>query len=189
MNRLVWHMTSVWWPPPSSTVKVCTDSSTAGPWAHWCPPIVANLYLEELESRALITFTERSSCHWFRYVNDTWVTIRTREVEAFTEQLWTNNIKLTGGDVRGDGLPLLDCTVHTEEDRSFNIEVYRKPSHRSTLAVWPSSPSGAQAEVIRTLNHQAETMPTKTEGEEKEQEHIRGALKTCGHPNWTCQNL
>ena len=82
-----------------------------------------------------------------------------------------------------------DCTVHTEEDRSFNIEVYRKPSHRSTLAVWPSSPSGAQAEVIRTLNHQAETMPTKTEGEEKEQEHIRGALKTCGHPNWTCQKL
>ena len=39
--------------------------------------------------------------------------------------------------------------------------------------------------VIRKLNHQAETVPPKKEGKEKEQEHIRGALKTCGYPNWT----
>ena len=32
--------------------------------------------------------------------------------------------------------------------------------------------------VIRTLNRQAVNMPTKKEGEEKEQKHIRGALKT-----------
>ena len=34
-----------------------------------------------------------------------------------------------------------------------------------------------------TLNHRAETVPTKTEGKEKEQRHIRGALKSCGSPN------
>ena len=34
------------------------------------------------------------------------------------------------------------------------------------------------------LNHPAETVPTKTERKEKEQKHIRGALKTCGCPNW-----
>ena len=27
-------------------------------------------------------------------------------------------------DVRVDSLPFLDCAVHTEEDRSINIEVY-----------------------------------------------------------------
>ena len=31
--------------------------------------------------------------------------------------------------------------------------------------------------VIRTLNHGAETVPTK--------KHIRGALKNCGYQNWT----
>ena len=39
--------------------------------------------------------------------------------------------------------------------------------------------------VIRTLNHQAEVMPRKTEGKEQEQKHIKGTLKTCGYPNWT----
>ena len=38
-------------------------------------PIVANLYVEEVESRALITFT--GTAPWFRYVDDTWVKIRT----------------------------------------------------------------------------------------------------------------
>ena len=42
---------------------------------------------------------------------------------------------------------------------------------------------GAQAG--GTLNHRAETVPTKSEGKEKEQKHIRGALETCDYPNWT----
>ena len=28
-------------------------------------------------------------------------------------------------------------------------------------------------------------MPTNSEGKEKGQQHIRGALKTCAYPNWT----
>ena len=57
------------------------------------------------------------------YVDDTWVKIRAREVEAFTEHINAvdNNIKSIGGDVRGGCLPFLDCAVHTEEDRSLNI--------------------------------------------------------------------
>ena len=41
---------------------------------------------EEVESRALITFTGSATSHWFRYVDDTWVKIKAREVETFTEQ-------------------------------------------------------------------------------------------------------
>ena len=40
--------------------------------------------------------------------------------------------------------------------------------------------------VIRTLNHWGETVPTKSEREEKEQKHTRGALKTCGYQDWIC---
>ena len=47
--------------------------------------VVANLYVEEVESRALITFTESAPSHWFRYVDDTWVKITAREVKTFTE--------------------------------------------------------------------------------------------------------
>ena len=49
--------------------------------------IVANLYMEEVANRALINFTGTAPSHWFRYVDDTWVKIRTNEVEAFTEHI------------------------------------------------------------------------------------------------------
>ena len=59
--------------------------------------IAANLYMEEVESRVLITFTRIAPSHWFRYVDVTSVKIRAREVEAFTEDINTvdDNIKFT----------------------------------------------------------------------------------------------
>ena len=88
--------------------------------------------MEEIKSSALITFTGTAPSHWLRYVDDTSVTTRTGEVEAFTEHIKAvdNNIRFTREDVRGDSLPFLDCAVHFEEDRSPNIEVKRKPKHR-----------------------------------------------------------
>ena len=72
-----------------------------------------HLYMEEVESRALITFTATAASHWFRYVDNTWVKIRAR---AFTELInaTDNNIKFTQEAVKGDNLPFLDCAVHTE---------------------------------------------------------------------------
>ena len=44
-----------------------------------------------------------------------------------------NNFKFTWEAVTGDSLPLLDCAVHIEVDRSLKLEVYKKPTHRSIL--------------------------------------------------------
>ena len=54
-------------------------------------------------------------------------------MEDFTEPIHAvdNNIKITWEDVRGHSLPFLDCAVHNKENRSLNIEVYRKPTHRN----------------------------------------------------------
>ena len=81
------------------------------------------LFIREVDRRALIALTGTAARHWFRYVDDTWVKIRIRKLEAFTEHIYSvdNNIKFTGGDVKGDCLPFLDCAVNTEEDRSLNI--------------------------------------------------------------------
>ena len=54
-----------------------------GCWGSLLSQIVANLYVEEVVSRTLITFTGTAPSHWFRYVDDAWVKIRTREVETF----------------------------------------------------------------------------------------------------------
>ena len=64
--------------------------------------------MEEVEGRALITFTGNGPMHWFRYVDDTWVRIRAGEVEAFTEHINAvdNNIEFTWEAIRGDLPPI-----------------------------------------------------------------------------------
>ena len=70
-----------------------------------------------------------------------------------------NNIKFMREDVRGDSLPFLDCAVHTEEDRSLNIEMYRKPTHTDQYLLFDSHhPLEHKLVVIRTLNRWAETV-------------------------------
>lgn len=43
-------------------------------------PIVANLYMEEVERKGLETYSGAPPTHWFRYVDETWVKIKTNEI-------------------------------------------------------------------------------------------------------------
>ena len=101
------------------------------PWVHQFPRIVSNLFMEELERRALSSFSATVRSHWFRYVDDTWVKIQRRESEAFSAHLNKTDkyVKLTHKDIKENSLAFLDCAVKMEEDRNLSIEVYRKPTH------------------------------------------------------------
>lgn len=46
------------------------------------PPIVANIYVEEVEAKALTSFFGTTSRHWFRYVDDKQIKIKTKEVDT-----------------------------------------------------------------------------------------------------------
>ncbi|XP_053335750.1 uncharacterized protein LOC128508432 [Clarias gariepinus] len=50
-------------------------------------PIVANLYMEEVESKALEAYSGTRPTHWFRYVDDTWVKNKINEVGPFTDHI------------------------------------------------------------------------------------------------------
>jgi len=52
------------------------DCATGSPVS----PIVANLYMEEVESKALSSYKGTTQSQWFRYVDNTWVKIKTQEV-------------------------------------------------------------------------------------------------------------
>ncbi|XP_041430610.1 LOW QUALITY PROTEIN: uncharacterized protein LOC121397622 [Xenopus laevis] len=150
-------------------------------------PIVANLYMEEVERRALLTFQGTTPTHWFRYVDDTWVTIRSNEVAAFTEHINSvdNNIKFTREDVHENKLAFLDCLICIQEGGNLKTEVYRKPTHTDQYLLFDSHhPLEHKLGVIRTLHHRAECVATDTESKDKEQKHLRGALKACGYPDW-----
>ena len=92
-------------------------------------PTMANLYIEELEEKALNSFTGTIPSHWFRYVDDTWVQIQTQELEAFTQQINAvyKNINLPRADTRNNSLPFLDCAVSLGKDGNLSIKVYRIP--------------------------------------------------------------
>ena len=150
-------------------------------------PIVANLYMEEVERRALDSFHGVSPSHWFRYVDDTWVKIKTHEVQPFTEHINSvdNNIKFTREDVKDNTLPFLDCEVRIEEDRTLSVGVYRKPTHTDQYLLFDSHhPLEHKMSVIRTLQHRALHIPTSTQNKERESKHVKAALKTCGYPEW-----
>ncbi|XP_054861960.1 uncharacterized protein LOC129347772 [Amphiprion ocellaris] len=150
-------------------------------------PIVANLYMEEMEIVALRTFSGHSPRHWFRYVDDTWVTIRKGEVEPFTEHLNSvdKNIKFTREDVQDNCLAFLDCVVRIETNGELNIEVYRKPTHTDQYLLFDSHhPLEHKLGVIRTLKHRAQNIPSEADGKRREHKHIHSALQTCGYPNW-----
>ena len=148
-------------------------------------PIVANLYMEEMERRALSSFSWTVPSHWFRCANDTWVKIQTRELEAFSAHLNKTNkyVKFTRKDVKENSLAFLDCAVKMEEDRLLAL---RFTTHTDQYLCFDSHhPLEHKPGVIKTLQHRAKEIPTTTQGTKKEQEHIKTALKTCGYPDWT----
>ncbi|XP_050924570.1 uncharacterized protein LOC127140827 [Lates calcarifer] len=151
-------------------------------------PIVANLYMEEVEGKALNSFEGTTPSHWFRYVDDTWVKIKTKEVQAFSKHINSvdSNIKFTREDAKNNSLPFLDCQVNIEKDRSLHIGVYRKPIRTDQYLLFDSHhPLEHKIGVIRTLQHRADNVPTSSQAQGEEHMHLRDALKTCGYPTWT----
>lgn len=72
------------------------------------------LYMEKVESRALSSFKGTTPSHRFRYVDNTWVKIKTQEVEAFTDHTNSvdSNIKFTKGRCQREQAAILGlCCV------------------------------------------------------------------------------
>ncbi|XP_033181822.1 uncharacterized protein LOC117152842, partial [Anabas testudineus] len=150
-------------------------------------PIVANLYMEEVEKKALNSFPGTTPTHWFRYVDDTWVKIKTQELQSFTDHINSvdTNISFTREDTKDNRLAFLDCAVIIGAGRRLEIEVYRKPTHTDQYLLFDSHhPLQHKIGVIRTFNHRAQNIPTSIEAQKKEDRHLKTALRTCGYPKW-----
>ncbi|XP_014676727.1 PREDICTED: uncharacterized protein LOC106816618 [Priapulus caudatus] len=120
-------------------------------------PIVANLYMEWLETEAIATApADLKPKLWLRYVDDTLEIIKSGTVQQWTEHLnsidSTNNIKFTYEEELDQKIPFLDTLIHKREDGSLKLTVYRKKSHtdqylnfNSHHTVNPKTVSGTDA--------------------------------------------
>ena len=121
-------------------------------------PIVANLFMEDLEIRPLVT----SPCPptlWKRYVDDTFTIIKKSHKDAFLKHINCihQNIQFTCEETSEDGsIPFLDMLIIPDEDGRLNTTVYRKPTHTEQYLHWDSHYAiPSKYSVIGTIYHRA----------------------------------
>ena len=104
-------------------------------------PIVANLYMEYLEQKALSTAPHPTPRFWGRYVDDTFVIHKEANKQGFLQHINSVDpvIRFTVEDNKEDGsIPFLDTIVKPEVDGSLSITVCRKPTHTDQYLQWDS---------------------------------------------------
>ena len=150
-------------------------------------PIVANLFMEEFEIRAIETAKNPPKL-WKRFVDDTCVILNSGSKEEFFQHINSIDprIKFTTEESKPDGsIPFLDCLVTPQTDGSINTAVYRKPTHTDMYLHWDSYHHlAAKYSVINTLRHRAKTVCTTKQILEKEEDHLFTSLRRCKYPVW-----
>ena len=150
-------------------------------------PIMANLFMEEFEVRAIET-AKKPPKMWKRFVDDTCVILSSANKEEFFQHINSIDprIQFTSEESKPDGsIPFLDCLVTPQTDGSIHTAVYRKPTHTDMYLHWDSYHHlASKYSVINTLRHRAKTVCTTKQILEKEEDHLFTALRRCKYPAW-----
>ena len=155
-------------------------------------PIVANIFMEAFESRALATAIHPPKL-WRRYVDDTCVIQDHSHKEEFLQHINSvdNTIQFTVEEAKEDGsIPFLDTLITPEQNGTFSIGVYRKPTHTDLYLPWDSNHHlTAKYSVIKTLTHRAHTICSTPKHLEAELKHLEEALGNCKYPKWAIKKV
>ena len=150
-------------------------------------PIVANLYMESFETRAIST-SPQPPLMWKRFVDDTCVIIKETHKQEFLEHINSidPHIQFTSEDSKDDGsMPFLDMLITPTEDGMLNTTVYRKPTHTDMYLKWDSHHSiSSKYSIIGTLHHRAKTVCSTPDKLKREEEHLSRVLTRCKYPTW-----
>ena len=129
-------------------------------------PVVASLYLEYFEHRAL-TSAMNPSRLLKRYVDDTFVILHQSQKEEFLQHINSvdPSIKFTTKKPKEDGsMPFLGILVTPQEDGTLTTCAYRKPTPTDLYLQWHSHHSlSCKFSVINILIHRAKTVCSNPE--------------------------
>ena len=153
-------------------------------------PLIANLYMENLEQKAITTSSpDIRPRFWKRYVDDILAVIPKNAIHQFKDHLNsidpTNSIKFTHEEMEANHIPFLDADLHVKSNGSIKLLVYRKPTHTNQYLSFNSHHHiSHKISVVRTLVDRAETVVSTEEDKKEEICTIKTALGHCGYPQW-----
>ena len=149
-------------------------------------PIVANLYMESFEMRALQSLPNPPSV-WKRFIDDTFVIMKKTHKEEFLTHLNSEDSKIqfTTEETGPDGsLPFLDILITPDKDGRLDTTVYRKPTHMDQYLRWDSHHTiSSKYSVVGTLLHRARMICSNNQLLQQE-DHLSKALMNCNYPIW-----
>ena len=154
-----------------------------------CSPVVANIYTEYFEKRALgpelpVSFTINT---WLRYVDDVLTIVKKGTRDSLLNYLNSidPNIKFTIEPPNEQGaIPFLD-TFPRPSGNKIITSVYRKPTHTDRYLDFNSNhPKSAKHAVVRALTDRAKNVCSSAELLAKEMDHLGKVLKYNNYPKW-----
>ena len=148
-------------------------------------PLIANLFMEEFEVKAL--GTDLNPHLWLRFVDDTLVIHKPEHSTQLLHHINSQdpNIQSTVEESGTDGsIPFLDTRVIPGPNNPIHTTVYRKPTHTDQYLHWDSNHFiTAKNSVYNTLAHRATVVSSTPKDLAKELDHLRKALQACHFPN------
>ena len=132
-------------------------------------PIVANIFMDDLERNALVTMKDRPRL-WLRYVDDVLSIVKRNSLEGMLVHLNAQNdaITFTKEDENEGKLPFLDGEIARKHAR-LTLTVYRKPTHSGRYLNFASHhPISAKCSTADSLFNRAESIVTEEEQKEEE---------------------
>ena len=147
-------------------------------------PIVANLYMENLE-RAALSSAKLAPTMWRRYVDDTFVLWPhgADQLEEFHAHLNRQHpqIQFTKEEESDNQISFLDVLVKRENGR-FKTAVYRKPTHTDRYTHFASHHHPqVKSGTIRCLTERARRI-CEDDNRKEEMSHIRDTFMRNGYP-------
>ena len=148
-------------------------------------PLVADLFLQEIETVALRSFVDPPRL-WLRYVDDTFVIIKTNQVEAFHKFLnqQCDQIKFTvecENDQRS--LHFLDCDLKVNQHGEFESTVFRKPTHSDLYLNYESAhPKFVKHSLVSSMCDRVRALCSTPNLQEEELLRIKNVLRDNRYP-------
>ena len=155
-----------------------------------CSPVVANIYMEYFEKRALgqelpMSFTINT---WLRYVDDVLTIVKKGTSDSLLNHLNSidPNIKFTIEPPNKQGaIPFLDTFPRPSDNNKIITSVYRKPTHMDRYLDFNSNhPKSAKCTVVRALSDRTKNVCSTPELLAEEMDHLGKVLYYNNYPKW-----